>query len=225
MSKDKIFIVEDEEKIIKELSLVLSRYGYTPLFSLDFENIIEIIIKESPKLVLLDINLPYYDGYHICRELRKISDVPIIVVTSRNSDMDELMSINLGADDFITKPYNIQILLARISSILKRTYSKHNDDEVFEFKNLIYNLSTSEVKFNDNKVELTKNESKILYLLFKDKGKIVSRDKIIKALWQEEEFVDDNTLTVNINRLRKKLEEIGAVGYLQTKRGQGYILL
>lgn len=219
----KIFIVEDEEKIVKELTLILNKYGYSTSFSFDFENIVDCIINESPDLVLLDINLPYYDGFYICRELRKSSNIPIIVVTSRDSDMDELMSINLGADDFITKPYNTQILLARIGILLKRTYN--NSNEIFKLRELTYNLSTSEATFLANKIDLTKNESKILYILFQNKGKIVSRDKLIKALWQDEEFVDDNTLTVNINRLRKKLEELGAKDYLQTKRGQGYILL
>ena len=173
---------------------------------------------------MLDINLPYYDGYYICREIRKKSNVPIIVVTSRNSEIDELMSMNLGADDFVTKPYNTQILLARISSLLRRTY-QNIDLEVFEFNGLKYNMSTSEMEFNNNKIELTKNESRILYTLIKNKEKIVSRNELMKSLWQNDEFVDDNTLTVNINRLRKKLEEIGASDYLQTKRGQGYILI
>lgn len=133
------------------------------------------------------------------------------------------MSINLGADDFITKPYNTQILLARIGALLKRTY-RNQEGEVYSIKELKYNLSTSQVEFEGNSMELTKNESKIMYVLIKNKGKIVSRDAIMKSLWQSDEFVDDNTLTVNINRLRKKLEEIGAIGYLNTKRGQGYIL-
>ena len=220
----KIFIIEDEEKIRLELSTFLNRYGYETSYSTDFENIVNIALKEKPHVILLDINLPYFDGYYICREIRKSSNVPIIVVTSRNSEIDELMSMNLGADDFITKPYNTQILLARISSILRRTY-QNLDAEIFEYNGLKYNMSTSEMEFNNNKVELTKNESRILYTLIKNKEKIVSRNELIKSLWQNDEFVDDNTLTVNINRLRKKLDEIGAVGYLQTKRGQGYILI
>ncbi|WP_346895888.1 response regulator transcription factor [Clostridium sp. UBA7503] len=221
--KEKIFIIEDEEKIRRELSTFLNRYGYDIITSDNFENIVEEALEAEPNLVLLDINLPYYDGYYICREIRKTSSVPIIVVTSRDSDMDELMSMNLGADDFITKPYNTEILLARIASIIRRTY-RSNDMEIFPCRGLKYNLSTSEIEFDDKKQELTKNESKILYTLIKSKEKIVSRDEIMKCLWQSDEFVDDNTLTVNINRLRKKLDEIGAVGYLQTKRGQGYIL-
>ncbi len=221
--KEKIFIIEDEEKIRRELSTFLNRYGYDIITSDNFENIVEEALEAEPNLVLLDINLPYYDGYYICREIRKTSSVPIIVVTSRDSDMDELMSMNLGADDFITKPYNTEILLARIASIIRRTY-RSNDMEIFPCRGLKYNLSTSEIEFDDKKQELTKNESKILYTLIKSKEKIVSRDELMKCLWQSDEFVDDNTLTVNINRLRKKLDEIGSVGYLQTKRGQGYIL-
>ena len=221
---NKIFIIEDEEKIRLELSTFLNRYGYETSYSTDFENIVDISLKEEPDIILLDINLPYYDGYYICREIRRKSNVPIIVVTSRNREVDELMSMNLGADDFITKPYNTQILLARIASIIRRTY-QNLDSEVFEFKGLKYNMSTSEMTFDNKKCELTKNESKILFTLMKNKERIVSRNDLMKALWQDDEFVDDNTLTVNINRLRKKLEEIGAVDYIQTKRGQGYILI
>ncbi|MDU2491389.1 MAG: response regulator transcription factor [Clostridium celatum] len=221
---NKIFIIEDEEKIRIELSELLNRYGYEANYSNDFENIVEIALKSNSHIILLDINLPYYDGYYICREIRKKSNIPIIVVTSRNSEVDELMSMNLGADDFVTKPYNTQILLARISSLLRRTY-QNIDLEIFEFKGLKYSMSTSEMEFDNNKVELTKNESRILYTLIKNKEKIVSRNELMKSLWQNDEFVDDNTLTVNINRLRKKLEEVGAVDYLQTKRGQGYILI
>ena len=221
---NKVFIIEDEEKIRIELSEFLNRYGYETSYSNDFENIVEIALKSAPHIILLDINLPYYDGYYICREIRKKSNVPIIVVTSRNSEIDELMSMNLGADDFVTKPYNTQILLARISSLLRRTY-QNIDLEVFEFNGLKYNMSTSEMEFNNNKIELTKNESRILYTLIKNKEKIVSRNELMKSLWHNDEIVDDNTLTVNINRLRKKLEEIGASDYLQTKRGQGYILI
>lgn len=221
---NKIFIIEDEEKIRLELSTFLNRYGYETSYSTDFENIVDISLKEEPDIILLDINLPYYDGYYICREIRRKSNVPIIVVTSRNSEVDELMSMNLGADDFITKPYNTQILLARIASIIRRTY-QNLDSEVFEFKGLKYNMSTSEMTFDNKKCELTKNESKILFTLMKNKERIVSRNDLMKALCQDDEFVDDNTLTVNINRLRKKLEEIGAVDYIQTKRGQGYILI
>ena len=221
--KYKVFIIEDEEKIRKELATFLSRYGYEAVYSTDFENIVDEALKSEPNVILLDVNLPFYDGYYVCREIRKRSNIPIIVVTSRDSDADELSSMNLGADDFITKPYNTEILLARIASIIRRVYVSSEVD-IFTYKDLKYNLSTSEMSCSEGKVELTKNESRILYTLIKNKEKIVSREDIIKALWQDDEFIDDNTLTVNVNRLRKKLEEIGAKGYLQTKRGQGYIL-
>ena len=221
--KYKVFIIEDEEKIRKELATFLSRYGYEAVYSTDFENIVDEALKSEPNVILLDVNLPFYDGYYVCREIRKRSNIPIIVVTSRDSDADELISMNLGADDFITKPYNTEILLARIASIIRRVYVSSEVD-IFTYKDLKYNLSTSEMSCSEGKVELTKNESRILYTLIKNKEKIVSREDIIKALWQDDEFIDDNTLTVNVNRLRKKLEEIGAKVYLQTKRGQVYIL-
>ena len=220
---NKIFIIEDDEKIRVELSTFLTRYGYEVKYATNFENIVEESVKEEPHIILLDINLPYYDGFYVCREIKKISDIPIIVVTSRDSEADELMSMNLGAEDFVTKPYNTQILLARISAVLKRSY--RIETEVFEYNGLKYSLSVSEVSFKDKKSELTKNESRILYTLIRNSGKIISRNELMKALWQSDEFIDDNTLTVNINRLRKKIEEIGAIDYLQTKRGQGYILI
>lgn len=218
-----IFIIEDDKTIREELTIFLSRYGYSYTSSTDFENIVEHALESKSNLILLDINLPYYDGYYICREIRKCSNVPIIVVTSRQSEIDELMSMNLGADDFITKPYNTQILLARISSVLRRMY-QNIDMDFLEFKGLKFNISQSLIEFNGEKIDLTKNESKILYSLIKNKEKIVSRNKLMDELWQSDEFVDDNTLTVNINRLRKKMESIGAIDMLQTKRGQGYIL-
>ena len=221
---ERIFIIEDDEKIREELTVFLQRYGYECTYSLDFQKIINAALESKPHMILLDINLPCYDGYYICREIRKFSQVPIIIVTSRQSEIDELMSMNLGADDFITKPYNTQILLARIASVIKRTYH-NNEGEIISFRDLTFNLEKSSISYFDKEIDLTKNESRILNVLMKNKEKIVSRNDLMDALWQSDEFVDDNTLTVNINRLRKKLEGIGAKDYLQTKRGQGYILL
>ena len=221
---NKVFIIEDDVKINEQLGSFLKRYGYEVATSFDFENIVDIALEENPKIILLDINLPVFDGYYICKEIRKQSNVPIIVVTSRDTEMDELISMNLGADDFITKPYNTAILLARIESIIRRVYG-NNSMEIYEYNGLRYNLFTSEMEYEGNKSDLTKNESRILYTLIKNKGKIVSRSELMKYLWQNDEFVDDNTLTVNINRLRKKMEEIGANNMLTTKRGQGYILV
>jgi len=219
----KISIIEDDAVIRTELQTLLDKYGYKVAVTEDFENVVDFVIDDKPHLVLLDINLPVYDGYHICRELRKQSKIPVIVVTSRDSDVDELMSMNLGADDFITKPYNTQILLARISAIIGRTYNTEKGTMLI-WGELALDIGKSAVKYKENTAELTKNELKILSLLIGNKNKITFRDEIMNELWQSNEFVDDNTLTVNINRLRKKLEEIGAVGLLQTKRGQGYML-
>lgn len=217
----KIFVVEDDLKLKSELIKFLIKYDYECISSENYKDMVKTITLENPDLVLLDVNLPYFDGYHICRELRNISDIPIIIVTSRDSDMDELMSMNLGADDFITKPYNSQILLARISAILKRTGRKTTDNTI-NYNGLTLYLSRGILVYKENKIELTKNELKILSVLIENAENIVSRDELMDALWQNDEFVDDNTLTVNVNRLRKKLEEIGASNFISTKRGLGY---
>ena len=220
----KIFIIEDEEKIRVELSEFLNRYGYEVSYSTNFENIVNIALKENPHVILLDINLPYYDGYYICREIRKNSNVPIIVVTSRNSEIDELMSMNLGADDFITKPYNTQILLARVASVLKRAYPNEKITDNIEHNGITLNILTNTIQYNDKSVELTKNEFKILHYLLINRGKIVSRVDILDYLWDSALFVNDNTLTVNITRIRNKMEELGIKDYIKTKRGQGYMI-
>lgn len=220
----KIIIIEDTETIRDELKTFLIRYGYHVLTPTNFENIVDSVLKEEPNLILLDINLPVFDGYHICREIRKSSDVPIIIVTSRDSEMDELMSMNLGADDFITKPYNTQILLAHISSILRRAQGGNTSQDIMTYNDLKLNLSSGSINYNGNTVELTKNELKILSCLIKNKGKIVSRDNLMDFMWNSDIFVDDNNLSVNVTRLRKKLEEVGMQGNIETRRGLGYIL-
>lgn len=220
----KILIIEDDEAIRNELKTFLCRYNYDALVVEKFENIIEEIKKENADLILLDINLPIFDGFYICREIRKNSNVPIIIVTSRDSDIDELMSMNLGADDFITKPYNTQILLARINSVLKRVYSKEVQESMV-YKDLVLNLSNGTISNKDNTLNLTKNEIKILSYLIKNKGKIISRENLMEYLWNDDFFVDDNTLSVNITRLRKKIESIGLKNPIETRRGLGYIML
>ncbi len=221
----KIIIIEDTETIRKELETFLTRYGYEVIAPTDFENIIYIIEKETPDLILLDINLPVFDGFYICREVRKTSEVPIIVVTSRDSDMDELMSMNLGADDFVTKPYNTQILLARINSVLKRvSKSGEGNQEILGYNDLKLNLSNGTISCRDKALEVTKNELRILYYLIKNQGNIVSREDLMDYLWKSNLFVDDNTLSVNVTRLRRKLEEIGIKDAIETRRGLGYIM-
>lgn len=217
----KIFVIEDEENIRSELIQLLSKYGYECSTSDDFQNITQIALKEEVDLIVLDINLPYQDGYNICHDIRKQSNVPIIMVTSRNSDFDELMSLNIGADDFISKPYNAQVLLAHIQAVLKRAY-EIEESSVLVHKGLELNLLKGNVCYNGKCKELTKNELGILRLLIVNKGNIIPRDEIINELWQDEQFIDENTLNVNIVRLRKKLADLGLKDYLETKRGLGY---
>ncbi|WP_294174573.1 response regulator transcription factor [uncultured Clostridium sp.] len=221
---EKIIIVEDNKDLKNELIDFLSRYGYEAYGPDKFDNIMETLLKDNADLILLDINLPYYDGYYICREIRKVKNTPIIIVTSRNSDMDEIMSMNLGADDFVTKPYNTQVLLARIASLLRRT-SGGKYQEILEHKGLKLNVTTGVMEFNNSTVDLTKNEIKILSCLIKNKGVIVARDELMDYLWNSDMFVDENTLSVNIARLRKKLDSIGFKDAIETKRGIGYSLL
>lgn len=220
----KIVIIEDDEAIREELQNFLIKYGYEVKAPMSMDNIIKYVENENASLILLDINLPMYDGYYICREIRRTSDVPIIIVTSRDSETDELISMNLGADDFITKPYNTEILLARITNILKRTYGNLKTNSILNYRDFNINLSNATITYKDKSLELTKNEVKILSYLINNKGSIVKRDSLMEYLWKADYFVDDSTLNVNINRLRKKLEEIGIENPIETRRGLGYIM-
>ena len=220
----KVIVIEDDKDIREELSNFLKRNGYSVAAPVDFENIINSILNENGDILLLDINLPIYDGHYICREIRKKSDIPIIVVTSRDSEVDELISINLGADDYITKPYNTQILLARISAILKRVNSSVNSSNLITYNDLTLNLLNASITYKNNSLELTKNEMKILSHLINNRGNIVSRESLMEYLWKSDFFVDDSTLSVNITRLRKKLEKIGLENVIETRRGLGYII-
>ena len=220
-----ILIVEDDEKLSKELEKFLSQNGYEASRITNFENVINDILNSKCNMVLLDINLPGNNGEYICKEVRKISDVPIVMITSVDSELDELISLNYGADDYITKPFNLQILLAKIATILKRTSSNNKDQTKIDCENFILNLSKSTIEKDRKEIELTKNEFKILYYLVQNRGKIVSREELMNYLWDSEMFVDDNTLTVNITRIRNKLEEVNLKDILETRRGQGYILI
>lgn len=219
-----IMIIEDHEKIRTELCDFLNKNGYHAEGIDDFEHTLEIIASHKPDLLLLDLNLPVFDGHYICREIRKENtNLPIIIVTSRDSDMDELISMNLGADDFVTKPYNLQILLARIARVLHRTYETSTSN-VLTIHDIALDISKSTINYHGEVIDLTKNELRIMHCLFQNKNKIVSREELMKHMWDCELFVDDNTLTVNINRLRKKLEYIKLDDLIQTKRGLGYII-
>lgn len=219
-----IMIVDDNEQLQNEIGNLLIANGYSILKPKDFNKISQIVKESSPDLILLDINLPNDDGFKICTEIRSFSNIPIIFITSRNTNIDELMSITLGGDDFITKPYNTQILLARINALLKRAYPNNSNMDVIEYNGLTLNILSSTIEHDQKNIELTKNELKILYYLLINKGKIVSRVDIMEYLWDSSMFVNDNTLTVNITRIRNKIEEIGLKDFIKTKRGQGYII-
>ena len=220
----KILIVEDDEKLRNELEVFLNKNGYRGESINNFSNTIEDVLNKKADLILLDINLPGFDGEYILKEIRKISDVPIIIITSRDNEMDELLSMNYGADYYVTKPFNIQILLAKIASVLRRSKVLETVTDKIECNDFILNLSKSQIEKDDKAIELTKNELKILKFLIERKGKIVSREEIMEYLWDSETFIDDNTLTVNMTRLRNKLDQIGLKELIETKRGQGYIL-
>ncbi len=220
---EKILIVEDDEKLRNELEIFLNNNGYLSETLKTFNNTLNDILKINPELLLLDINLPNADGEYICKEIRKKSNMPIIIITSRDNEIDELLSINNGADHYITKPFNIHILLAKINSLLRRTKSQENIDKI-DAKDFILNINKSTIEKDNITIELTKNEFRILKYLVQNRNKIVSREDIMMCLWDSDNFIGDSTLTVNITRVRYKLEELGLKELLETKRGQGYIL-
>ena len=220
----KILVVEDDHQIQQELVLLLQRNGFEAQALTSFESVPQQIIAAHPDLVLLDLNLPGIDGQQICREVRQLSNVPIIVVTSRNTDLDELMVLSLGADDFIAKPYNPQILLMHITSVLRRANSDVTTGTKLSHAGVTLDSSSCKVSANQKSVELTKNELRILSLLMQNAGTVVSRQRIQEELWQSDEFVDDNTLTVNISHLRNTLASIGVEDFVMTRRGLGYVI-
>ena len=218
-----IIIVEDTQKLREELSIYLEKNGFKTIQIIDFTNVKEQIINAKEKdLILLDINLPNLDGEYLLKDLRKEIDTPIIIVTSKNTEIDELLCIEYGADDFITKPFSPRILLARITRLLERNTKAQKE---ITYKDMTINITKSQIERNNIRIELSKNELKILIYLLKNKGTIVTRDDIISYLWDNNEYVDDNTLTVNINRVRSKLEKLDLENVILTKRGQGYIIL
>lgn len=220
----KILVVEDDHQIQQELVLLLQRNGFEAQALTSFESVPQQIVAAHPDLVLLDLNLPGIDGQQICREVRQLSNVPIIVVTSRNTDLDELMVLSLGADDFIAKPYNTQILLMHITSVLRRANSDVTTGTKLSHAGVALDSSSCKVSANQKSVELTKNELRILSLLMQNAGTVVSRQRIQEELWQSDEFVDDNTLTVNISHLRNTLASIGVEDFVMTRRGLGYVI-
>ncbi len=219
----RILIIEDNETIRTELSVFLSRNGYEIETPERFDDVVSIAVAPTTDLVLLDINLPVFHGFYVTREIRKQSQVPIIIVTSRDTEIDELVGMNLGADDFVTKPYNTQILLARIRSILRRGDPSATGARL-SCGRFSLNYARSTLVVDEVEIELTRNELRILARLCERRGEIVSREDLMLALWDTDVFVDDNTLTVNINRLRGRLDEVGLTELIETRRGQGYLI-
>lgn len=219
----KILVIEDDFIIQSELRTLLVGNGYDVFIVTDFSKTIQQVKEEAPHLILLDIKLPQENGFTLCSQIRSFSNVPIIFVTSCNTDMDELNSIMLGGDAFITKPYNTAILLAKISSLLKRAYPT-SEQETLNYHGVILHLDSGKIEYTGQQADLTKNEMKILYYLFKRAGAICSRADIIEYLWDNQLYVDDNALSVNINRIRDKLSAIGLHDFIKTKHRQGYTL-
>lgn len=219
--KQKVGIVEDEEQMRMEVEDLLKRYGYETVSYTDFEHICETVGQDTPDILLLDVNLPYKDGYEICREIRERYTFPIVMLTAQDSAMDEVMALKCGADDFVAKPYHPQVLTAHIDTIMRRVSDQSAGNRITH-KGVTLNTASAVVNCQDKSVELTKNELKILYVLMQKPDRIVTREEIMGSLWQDGQFIDENTLNVNIGRLRKKLADIGAADYLETRRGMGY---
>lgn len=220
----KILIVEDDMVIAKTLANHLAKWNYDVRYVTDFKNVDEEFIEFEPQLVLLDIMLPFYNGYHWCTEIRKVSKVPVIFISSMSDNMNIVMAINMGGDEFIEKPFDLNVITAKIQALLRRTYAFQGAVNVIEHNGVMLNLNDATVIYQDRKLALTKNDYKILQILLENVGKIVSREEIMTRLWESNEFIDDNTLTVNVTRLRKKLEEIGISDFIVTKKGIGYII-
>lgn len=218
----KILIVEDDIELSKELKLLLEQNGYHAEAISNFSNTKQQILESNSDLVLLDINIPNENGEYLLKEVRKVSNVPIIMVTSRNTELDEVVSMSYGADDYITKPYNPTILLLHIEALFKRI---EKNSPRLRYRHIQLNLEKGTIETENEEITLSKNELMIFTYLLKNQGKIVTREDIMNYLWDTEEFIDDNTLTVNINRLRKRLLDVGLGDCIETRRGQGYILL
>ena len=218
----KILLVEDDEVIRQQVKKMLEQWGYEVVLVEDFMEVLSIFVKVEPHLVLMDIGLPLFNGYHWCQEIRKVSKVPIMFLSSRDQAMDIVMAINMGGDDFVTKPFDQNVLLAKIQGLLRRSYEFGKDQSLLEYMGVILNLKAMNLVYQGEVVSLTKNEFQILQVLFDHAGHIVSREDLMKELWNSDFFIDDNTLSVNVARLRKKLEAVGLKDFIETKKGIGY---
>ena len=218
----KILLVEDDEVIRQQVKKMLEQWGYEVVLVEDFMEVLSIFVKVEPHLVLMDIGLPLFNGYHWCQEIRKVSKVPIMFLSSRDQAMDIVMAINMGGDDFVTKPFDQNVLLAKIQGLLRRSYEFGKDQSLLEYMGVILNLKAMDLVYQGEVVSLTKNEFQILQVFFDHAGNIVSREDLMEELWNSDFFIDDNALSVNVARLRKKLEAVGLKDFIETKKGVGY---
>ena len=220
----KIFLVEDDETIAKMVKNHLEKWDYEVRIAQKFDRIMAEFADYEPQLVLMDIGLPFYNGYHWCTQIRKVSNVPVVFLSSAADNMNIVMAVTMGADDFIAKPFDMQVLTVKIQAILRRSYDFAGNSSVLEHKGAMLNISEAELSYEGDSLELTKNELKILQTLFENKASIVTRDTLMTKLWESDTYVDENTLSVNVNRLRKKLASIGLSDFIITKKGIGYKL-
>lgn len=220
----RIFIVEDDAVIAQALAGALTQWGYEVKTAENFQNITEEFTLFQPHLVLMDIGLPFFNGYHWCSEIRRRSKTPIVFISSASDNMNIVMAINMGGDDFITKPFDLNVAVAKVQAMLRRTYDFQGQTNVLEHCGAILNLGDATLEYQGKKIDLTKNEFKILQLLLENKGHTVERDAIMQRLWESESFIDDNTLSVNMTRLRRKLEDLGLGQFILTKKGIGYLI-
>lgn len=220
----KIMVIEDDITIAKAMKSHLCKWDYDTIYVTDFKNIMEQVIRFEPHLVLLDVMLPFFNGFHWCGEIRKISKVPVVFISSASDNMNIVMAMNMGGDDFIAKPFDLSVLTAKVGALIRRTYSFQGQVSVMEHNGVVLNLSNTTLTYQNKKIELTKNDYKILQLLMENIGKVVSREEIMQRLWESDNFIDDNTLTVNITRLRKRLCESGLENFITTKKGLGYMV-
>ena len=220
----KILIVEDDMMIAKTLSSHLEKWDYEVRYVKDFKNVMNDFLEFESQLVLMDIILPLFNGFYWCTEIRKIAKTPIVFLSSASDNMNIVMAMNMGGDDFIEKPFDLNVVTAKVQAMLRRAYSFQGNLNVLEHQGLLLNLNDGIVSYKEKKAELTKNEFKILQVLMEHAGKIVTREELMTALWESDAFVDDNTLTVNVTRLRRKLAELAAVEFIKTKKGIGYII-
>lgn len=220
----RILIIEDDIVIAKSLKNCLCQWNYETKFIVDFKEVITQFVQFDPHLVLLDISLPFFNGYHWCSEIRKISKVPIIFISSMSDNMNIVMAVNMGGDDFIAKPFDLDIVVAKVQALLRRTYSFGGKMNIIEHNGVVLNLSDTTLEYKNAKIELTKNEFKIIQILLENVGRVISRDAIMTRLWESDSYIDDNTLTVNVTRLRKRLGDIGLSNFVKTKKGIGYMV-